>query len=106
MSNTFKIKTARKINRIYNSAKSFANSQHFNVMNNFNSKFEELIKKSEFKSFSEIEILKYLRIVENNSTNMKRKGISKIKKVTSRNEKRSHKQRIFKEVQNSMDFED
>lgn len=106
MSNTFKTKTARKINRIYNTAKSFANSQHFNVMNNFNSKFEELIKKSEFKLFSDIELQKYLRIVENNSTNMKRKGISKVKKVTARNEKRSDKQRIFKEVQNSIDFED
>ncbi len=105
MSNTFKTKTARKINRIYNTAKFFANSKHFNVFDNFNSKFEDLIKKSEFKSFSEIELQKYLRILENNSTNMKRKGISKVKKVIARNEKRSDKQRIFKEVQNSMDFE-
>ncbi len=104
MSNTFKIKNARKINKIYNQAKFYANGTHFNVIDNFNSKLEELINKSEFKNTPEIVIRKFLKIVENNSTNNHRKGISKVKKVEKRLMKRSERQSVYKEIQNYIEF--
>jgi len=45
-----------------------------------------------------------IKIVENNSTNNHRKGISKVKKVEKRLMKRSERQSVYKKIQNDIEF--
>lgn len=83
MSKTFKIKKSIKIKNIFNTTKTLTKGKfhlHSSVL-------EEQFKKSEFSTTSSFDIYKFSKIIDNNSTNMKRRGVAKLKKIETRQKK-------------------